>query len=43
MTEKEELKELVGYWFQKSRESMDAACDELQAGQFVEAIKLLVK
>lgn len=33
MTEKEELKELVGYWFQKSRESLDAAHDELQAGR----------
>lgn len=33
MNEKESLTELVRYWFEKSKESLDAACDELKAGR----------
>ncbi len=33
MNEEESLKELVRYWFEKSRESLDAARDELKAGR----------
>lgn len=33
MNNKEELKELIHYWFEKSQESLDAARDELKAGR----------
>jgi uncharacterized protein (UPF0332 family) len=33
MSNKEELKELIRYWFEKSHESLDAARDELKAGR----------
>ncbi len=33
MNEEESLKELVGYWFKKSQESLEAARDELKAGR----------
>lgn len=33
MSNKEELRELVQYWFKKSQESLDAARDELKAGR----------
>lgn len=33
MSNKEELKELIRYWFEKSHESLEAARDELKAGR----------
>jgi len=33
MSNKEELKELIRYWFKKAQESLDAAHDELKAGR----------
>lgn len=33
MNQEESLRELIGYWFEKSQESLDAARDELKAGR----------
>jgi len=33
VNQEESLRELIGYWFEKSQESLDAARDELKAGR----------